>query len=147
MRRILYGALLLLALLQLVVTSGVVLSAWHDYRFANTIRRVDEIAGQIAYAFPTLGYERGRISSILNRGAALDDKNRDYIAAQRQTTDRALRSALLALSDFQPALGSELAALAQRLPRCARRPMPRWSSPRPPVMPPSSAAGCPGRAR
>ncbi len=114
-RRFLLGALLLLGLLQVSVTGLLLSRAWQDYQFAATVRRVDRIAAGVATAFPALGYERGRISQVLNRAEPLDAKNREYLDRMRVVSNDALAAAQVALLDYNPALGQELATLMERL--------------------------------
>jgi signal transduction histidine kinase len=120
-RSALYGTMLVVGLMVSLMAALLLRDAWLDHARAAEIRRTDRVSGYLATAIPHLGYERGRVSSLLNRSNPIESADRDYVSEKRRDSDAALFAAKTELHRHFPALDEDLDGLMIDLARLRQK--------------------------
>lgn len=97
---IVYGALLLVALLHLLSSLPFFYQLSLSYRQASTVFRLNALSDELYTAVNHLGFERGRVNVVLQDAGpvAQMEANRQFIAARRSDAEQALERAAAGLS-------------------------------------------------
>ncbi|MDY0383764.1 ATP-binding protein [Trichlorobacter sp.] len=113
---IVYGALLLVALLHLLSSLPFFYQLIASYQQASTVYRLNAISDELYKAVNNLGFERGRTNVVLQDAGPVTqtEVNRQFIADRRRDGEQALKQAIdgLTAEGFNKAAG-QVAAVQQ----------------------------------